>query len=102
MDADLVIMTPKLSEDDDLIALLRSGKDVITPLSYFAPGVEGAELMAGIERTCHEGGSMLHGARIGPASVCDRVPAVLTALALRSSASTRLRSSTAPSIGLPT
>jgi hypothetical protein len=40
-DADVVIMTPKLSEDDDLIASLRSGKDVIAPLSHFAPGSPG-------------------------------------------------------------
>ena len=78
MDADVVIMTPKLPEDDDLIALLRSGKDLITPLSHFAPEVEGAELMSRIESACHEGGSTLYGAGIDPGFVCDRVPAVLT------------------------
>ena len=80
MDADVVIMTPKLPEDDDLIALLRSGKDVISPLSYFAPEVEGAELMQRIEEACQAGGSTLHGAGIDPGFVCDRVPAVLTGI----------------------
>jgi hypothetical protein len=71
-------MTPQLPEDDDVIALPRSGKDVITPLSYFAPAVEGAELMARIESVCHEGSSTLHGAGIDPGFGCDWVPAVLT------------------------
>jgi hypothetical protein len=78
MDADVVIMTPKLPEDEDLLALLRAGKDVITPLSYFAPEVEGAELMTRIEQACVEGGSTLYGTGIDPGFVCDRIPAVLT------------------------
>jgi hypothetical protein len=78
LDADVVIMTPKLPEDEDLIALLRSGKDVISPVSYFAPEVEGDELMRRIENACKVGGSTLHGAGIDPGFVCDRVPAVLT------------------------
>jgi hypothetical protein len=78
MEADVVIMTPKLPEDDDLIALLRSGKDVISPLSYFAPEIEGKTLMARIEEACRVGGSTLLGAGIDPGFVCDRVPAVLT------------------------
>jgi 4-hydroxy-tetrahydrodipicolinate reductase len=78
MDADVVIMTPKLPEDDDLIALLRSGKDVISPLSYFCPEVEGDALMQRIGDACRAGGSTLHGAGIDPGFVCDRVPAVLT------------------------
>lgn len=78
MDADVVIMTPKLPEDEDLLALLRSGKDVISPLSYFAPEVEGDALMQRIEEACQAGGSTLHGAGIDPGFVCDRIPAVLT------------------------
>jgi hypothetical protein len=78
LDADVVIHTPKLPDDDDVLALLRSGKDVISALSYFAPEIEGVELMAEIEAACAAGASTLHGAGIDPGFVCDRVPAVLT------------------------
>lgn len=78
LDADVVIHTPKLPDDDDVVALLRSGKNVISPLSYFASEIEGAELMSRIEQACEAGGSTLHGAGIDPGFVCDRIPAVMT------------------------
>ena len=78
LDADIVIHTPKLPDDEDILKLLRSGKDVISPLSYFAPEIEGPELMAKIAAACKSGGSTLHGAGIDPGFVCDRIPAVLT------------------------
>lgn len=77
-DADVVIHTPKLPDDQDVIDLLRSGKNVISPLSYFAPEIEGPELMARIEQACLDGGTTLHGAGIDPGFVCDRIPAVMT------------------------
>ena len=78
LDADVVIHTPQLPDDEDVLALLRSGKDVISPLSYFAPEIEGADLMRRIEAACRAGGSTLHGAGIDPGFVCDRLPAVMT------------------------
>ena len=78
LDADVVIHTPKLPNDDDILDLLRSGKNVISALSYFAPEVEGGELMAKIEAACKEGNSTLHGAGIDPGFVADRLPAVMT------------------------
>ena len=80
LDADVVIHTPKLPDDQDVLDLLRSGKNVISPLSYFAPEIEGEELMRKIEAACQAGGSTLHGAGIDPGFVCDRIPAVMTAV----------------------
>ncbi len=78
LDADVVIHTPRLPEDQDIIDLLRSGKNVISALSYFAPEIEGDDLMRQIRQACAEGGSTLHGAGIDPGFVCDRIPAVMT------------------------
>jgi len=78
LDADVVIHTPQLPDDADILALPRSGKNVISALSYFAPEIEGPELMAEIHDACREGGATLHGAGIDPGFVCDRVPAVMT------------------------
>lgn len=78
LDADVVIHTPKLPDDDDIVDLLRSGKDVISPLSYFAAEIEGPDLMRRIEAACRAGGTTLHGAGIDPGFVCDRLPAVMT------------------------
>jgi 2,4-diaminopentanoate dehydrogenase len=79
-EADVVLWCPRLPDDDDVIRLLRSGKNVITPLSYFSPMIEGAELMARLEEAAHLGGATLFAAGIDPGFVCDRVPAVLTGI----------------------
>lgn len=80
LEADVVIHTPKLPDDQDILDLLRSGKNVISALSYFAPEIEGETLMAQIDEACQAGNSTLHGAGIDPGFVCDRIPAVMTAV----------------------
>jgi 4-hydroxy-tetrahydrodipicolinate reductase len=87
LDADVVIHCPRavqgdqeLSFDDDMIRLLESGKNVISPVSYFSPEVEGPELIQRIAAACEKGGSTLYGGGIDPGFVCDRVPAFLTGM----------------------
>lgn len=64
--------------DDDVIALLESGKNVISTASYFSPLIEGPERMAALEAACAKGGSTLYGSGIDPGFVCDRVAALLS------------------------
>jgi 2,4-diaminopentanoate dehydrogenase len=80
LDADVVLWCPKLPDNDDLLAILSSGKNVITPLSFFSPIVEGPELMARVGEAGRVGNSSVLAAGIDPGFVCDRVPAVLTGI----------------------
>ncbi|ORV47900.1 hypothetical protein AWC05_04760 [Mycobacterium florentinum] len=85
LDADVVVhcsvgVGPQglLPFDDDVIALLESGKNVISTASYFSPLIEGPERMAKLETACAKGSSTLYGAGIDPGFVCDRVAALLS------------------------
>jgi 2,4-diaminopentanoate dehydrogenase len=80
LDADVVLYTPRLPDDDDVIQLLESGLNVITPVSYFSPMVDGPDLVARLDAAAKAGGASLFGAGIDPGFVCDRVPAVLTSI----------------------
>lgn len=86
LDADIVIHNAiavsstegALPFDEDIIELLRSGKDVITSVSYFSPMMDGPERMAKIEAACREGGSTLYGGGVDPGFACDRLAALLS------------------------
>lgn len=85
LDADVVIhcslgvnSAGLLPFDDDVSALLRSGKNVISTASYFSPLIEGDERMAALEAACAAGGSTLYGSGIDPGFVCDRVAALVS------------------------
>lgn len=85
LEADVVLHTSvavgpdgHLPFDDDVEALLRSGKDVISTASYFSPLMEGEERTARMLAACEAGGSTLYGGGIDPGFVCDRVVALLS------------------------
>jgi 4-hydroxy-tetrahydrodipicolinate reductase len=87
LDADVVIHcgsatrgNQQLPFDDDVVALLSSGKNVISVASYFSPRIEGPDRMRRLEAACAKGGTTLFGAGIDPGFVCDRVPALLTGM----------------------
>lgn len=64
--------------DEDVLALLRSGKNVISTASYYSPMIEGPERMAKIKAACEAGRSTLYGGGVDPGFACDRVAALLT------------------------
>lgn len=69
--ADVVIYAPRLHPDtremdDDVIALLRSGKNVVTPAGYWYPPVYGTEYTDQIEAACREGNSSVFGGGENP------------------------------------
>ena len=82
LDADIVLHSPRaLPEDgldDDVVALLESGKNVVSTASFWAPLVEGEELTARLDSAARAGGVTLLGSGLDPGFVCDRVPALLT------------------------
>jgi hypothetical protein len=71
LDADAVIYAPLLPNVGEVTALLRSGKNVVSPVGWFYPGESEA---APLEAAGRDGNVTLHGAGIGPAPLpsCSR------------------------------
>ena len=75
LDADAVVYAPLLPNPDEVAALLRSGKNVVTPVGWFYPGEkEGATLRA----AAVEGNVTLHGTGIAPGGISDKFPLMMS------------------------
>ncbi|HEX2893423.1 MAG TPA: hypothetical protein VHO29_05410 [Marmoricola sp.] len=76
MDADCVVYAPLLPDPGEVEALLRSGKNVVTPVGWFhrTPGDEALDAAA------REGGATLHGTGIDPGGISDVFPLMLSAM----------------------
>jgi 2,4-diaminopentanoate dehydrogenase len=75
--ADCVVYAPLIPDADVVAALLRSGKNVVTPVGWIYPD---PARVAGIEAACQDGGSTLHGTGIHPGGITERFPLMLSAL----------------------
>jgi hypothetical protein len=84
MEADCVIHAPLSASmqemDDDVVALLAAGKNVISVAGYYAPQFRGAEVIERIEQACRDGGSTLIGTGIEPGFMFERVAPTLTGM----------------------
>ena len=76
LEPDCVIYGPLLPVEDELVALLEAGIDVVTPLGWFYPKTLDT---ARIEAACKAGGATLHGTGIHPGGMTERIPLVLSA-----------------------
>jgi len=74
--ADAVVYAPVVPDPADVAALLRSGKNVVTPVGWFWPGERDAPL----EAACRDGGVSLHGTGINPGGITELHPLVFSAL----------------------
>jgi 2,4-diaminopentanoate dehydrogenase len=83
-DADVVVYTPLGASiealDDDVIALLSSGKNVVTTAGYYAPQLRGQGVVDRLEAACAAGGSTLYGTGIEPGFMFDRLVPTLTSV----------------------
>ena len=77
MDADAVIYAPLLPNAEEVMALLRSGKNVISPLGWFYPSESEA---APLEAAALDGNVTLHGAGIGPGAATELFPLLLSVM----------------------
>ncbi|MEY2404266.1 MAG: hypothetical protein QOD38_1817, partial [Acidimicrobiaceae bacterium] len=68
-DADCVIYSPMLADHAVVERILRSGKNVVTPLGWWYPDRTGT---ARIDDACAEAGVTLHGTGIHPGGVTER------------------------------
>jgi len=76
--ADIVFQAPKghdvsAEHDADVIALLRSGKNVIATRGYEYPWMLGANYVEPLERACREGGATLYATGNNPGFIGDRL-----------------------------
>ncbi len=86
-DADCVMYSPLLPDETVVAAILRSGKNVVTPVGWVYPDRSNPAVQA-IEQACIEGGVTLHGSGIHPGGITERFPLMISAL---SSAITHVR-----------
>lgn len=77
LDADAVMYAPLLPSGKDVAALLRSAKNVVTPVGWVYPEQKDLDRM---NEACLDGGVSLHGTGIDPGGVTDILPIVLSAM----------------------
>lgn len=89
LDADVVMHNALLTPegwpdlDEDVRALLRSGKNVVSTASYFRPAAHGSDYAATFEDAAREGGTTLLGTGINPGFVFDRIGAMASGMCSR-------------------
>ena len=87
LDADCVMYSPLIPNDEEVIAILRSGKNVVTPVGWVYPDPSNARHQA-VAEAAAEGGVTLHGSGIHPGGITERFPLMVSGL---SSAVTHVR-----------
>ena len=82
--ADVVLYTPLNAvdsldaHDENIIRLLRSGKNVITTTAHTYPYVHGADYVSRFEHACRHGGATLMGTGVNPGFMAERLSVALT------------------------
>ena len=80
LDADCVHFAPMLQDLDTVCRLLRSGKNVVSPIGPFFKYEHNAADVEKLEAAAQEGGTSFHGCGIHPGYVGDILPMTLTRL----------------------
>ncbi len=75
--ADAVIYAPLMAEADEVAALLRSGKNIVTPVGWLYPSDKQATAM---RAAALEGNATLHGTGIAPGGISEKFPLLLSAM----------------------
>ena len=79
--ADCVVYAPLLAKPAEVMRILESGKNVVTPLGWFFPGSSAGA--AELEAACRRAGVTLHGTGIHPGGITERFPLMVSALSRR-------------------
>jgi hypothetical protein len=77
IDADCVVYAPVLADPKVVARILRSGKNLVTPVGWVYPQ---PEHVAELEAAAREGGATLHGTGIHPGGITERFPLMISAL----------------------
>jgi len=77
-EADCVIYSPIMAQTAEVVRILESGKNVVTPLGWFFP-FEMHDVTR-VEAACRKGSVSLHGTGIHPGGITERFPLVVSGL----------------------
>lgn len=77
VEADCVVYAPLLGDGGVVARILRSGKNVVTPVGWVYPD---PATTAELEAACAAGGVTLHGTGIHPGGITERFPLMVSAL----------------------
>ena len=83
LNADCVHYAPLIQDLEVICRLLRSGKNVVTPMGPFYPTEWSRADIERIEAACADGGTSFHGSGIHPGFAGDLLPLTLARLASR-------------------
>jgi hypothetical protein len=78
LDADCVVYSPLLPDTPEVVRILESGKNVVTPLGWFYPKDDAGK--EAIEAACHKGAATLHGTGIHPGGITEQIPLLISSL----------------------
>ena len=76
LDADCVVYSPMLPNTGEVVRLLESGKNVVTPVGWVYPFR--SHDVAAVEAACRVGGATLHGTGINPGGITEQIPLLLS------------------------
>ena len=77
LDADCVVYSPVLADPKVVARILRSGKNVVSPLGWWYPQ---PDQVTDLAAACAEAGVTLHGTGIHPGGITERFPLMVSAL----------------------
>jgi hypothetical protein len=80
LDADCVMYSPIMADRAQVVRILESGKNVVTPLGWFYPGRRD---ISDLEAACRKGNATLHGTGIHPGGITERFPLMVSAMSQR-------------------
>ena len=83
LDADCVNYAPLYADVDDMARILRSGKNIVTPVGFIYPKALDPAVVEKLETACRDGGTTLHGAGIHPGFSGDLLPMTYARLCSR-------------------
>ncbi len=78
IDADCVLYAPLLPDTEEVVAILDSKKNVVTPLGWFYP--RNLDNSRPVEEACRRNGVTLHGTGIHPGGITERFPLMISNL----------------------
>lgn len=77
IDADAVVYSPMLADEGEILALIGSGKNVVTPIGYIFPRRDSRT--AEMEAACVAANVTLHGTGEHPGGITERFPLTFSA-----------------------
>ncbi len=80
IEADCVCYTPLRHNIDEIVALLKSGKNVVTTAGLIYPQALGGSVFERLEQACLEGGVSFHGTGLNPGWIAELLPMVATSM----------------------